>query len=534
MSRNVIGRLNTEPVFLQGLITDLKKGEIKVPQFQRKFVWKEEQALKLLDSISNNYPIGSLLLWRTVDKLTTERNIGDFRLPETEELTPTDYVLDGQQRLTVIYSCLGAGESEGGFSAGYDLELEKFVPTPSLDKSKVTVFPMRWLFETTKLLDFRTALNTLPDAESYQAKLDSLIGIFTGYKIPVVTLKDMTIEEVCPIFERINSSGTSLSTFDLMVAATWSPNFDLNEKVSLISDDLDPKGYSEIEGNTILKCLSAIQYRGIKKEQLLSLRDLDADQMNELVAKTREALKKATDLLSTEFQIYSINFLPYEAHLIILTYIYSQVGTLSEPVIRRVRQWFWRSAFAEGYRGASEHFVSQHLEIIHKYVVQGEGDSEVFGAIPSVSVLKKSNFISKNSRSRAFVLMLAKMRPQNITNGVLIDATEALSIFNKRHFHHIYPKAFLKRSAVDSDANSLVNICLLAASENIAISDNEPHQYLPDCIKQLGEQASSVFESNLIPNPSVVDFSALTFQDFLDLRAVKISQQIGLLCSGAH
>ena len=99
---------------------------MKIPQFQRKFVWKEEQAFKLLDSIKNNYPIGSLLIWRTNVKLAAERNIGDFQLPKTDDMMPTDYVLDGQQRITVIYSSIGAPDTAEGFSPGYDLAEDEF------------------------------------------------------------------------------------------------------------------------------------------------------------------------------------------------------------------------------------------------------------------------------------------------------------------------------------------------------------------------------------------------------------------------
>ena len=95
-------RIETNTKFIRDLVTDIATGETKIPQFQRKFVWKHPQALDLLDSILKNYPVGSLLLWRTSKKLATERNIGDFKLPSTEELSPTNYVLDGQQRLTVI------------------------------------------------------------------------------------------------------------------------------------------------------------------------------------------------------------------------------------------------------------------------------------------------------------------------------------------------------------------------------------------------------------------------------------------------
>jgi len=49
-------RLSTETPFFQDLSADIKRGQIKIPQFQRKFVWKEEQAFKLLDSIKKQLP----------------------------------------------------------------------------------------------------------------------------------------------------------------------------------------------------------------------------------------------------------------------------------------------------------------------------------------------------------------------------------------------------------------------------------------------------------------------------------------------
>src|ERR1017187_4649470 len=146
-------RLSTETPFFQDLIADIKRGQIKIPQFQRKFVWKEEQAFKLLDSIKNNYPIGSLLVWKTNVKLAAERNIGNFQLPQTDDMMPTDYVLDGQQRITVIYSSIGAPDNVGGFSPGFDLRAESFVLMDEV--SGVTVFPLRWIYDTTKMLNFR-------------------------------------------------------------------------------------------------------------------------------------------------------------------------------------------------------------------------------------------------------------------------------------------------------------------------------------------------------------------------------------------
>src|SRR5439155_24614156 len=109
---------------------------------------------------------------------------------------------------------------------------------------------------------------------------------------------------------------------------------------------------------------------------------------------------------------------------------------------------------------------------------------------------------------------------------------EALSKFNKKEFHHIYPRAFLKRSNTVQEENCLVNICMLAASENKAISDADPRSYLPTCIAKLREQATKVFESNLMPNPNIFDYCSATYEEFLDARVELIANVALDLCEG--
>jgi len=532
MAKGIAGRLATDSVTLSDLNIDVTKGEIKIPQFQRKFVWREEQALQLLDSIANNYPIGSILLWRTHDKLATERNIGNFKLPDTEDISPTSYVLDGQQRLTVIYASLGAEINDDGFSAAYDLLEEKFVVSPS--ELQITIFPIRYTTRTTHLLNFRSALQSHPKAQILQSRLDDLIGVFTKYKIPVVTLKELKVEEVCPVFERINSSGTRLSTYDLMVAATWSKDFDLNEKADYIATSLEPKGFGDLEGNTILKCLAVIHYGSIQKDEVINLRKVEQEEINKLVEKLHASMLKAVDILSTEFRIYSWDFLPYEAHIIIIVYILSKCSVLSNEHIKRIRQWFWRTSFSERYRGAEGSFISRDIELIKEFIVDlnPNSNADAFGQIPSEQSLSRVIFRRNNSRSRAFILMLASLDPRNVTNGARIDTSEALSNFNKRQFHHIYPKAFLKRSQSSHESNSLVNICILAASENLRVSDRDPKQYLPECVERLGAHAEEVFASNLLPSPTKFDYSAMDYSNFLSARLELAYNLIGSLYSG--
>ncbi len=527
-----LSRLSTETPTFSDLISEIKKGAIKIPQFQRKFVWKEPQAFKLLDSIANNYPIGSLLMWKTVVKLSAERNIGNFKLPQTDDMTPTDYVLDGQQRITVIYSSLGAPENDEGFAPGFDLEKRAFL---SLDEAdSMFVFPLRWLYNTTKVLNFRTGLQTQKTSDLLQTRLDELIDAFTKYKLPVVTLKDLTVEEVCPIFERINSSGTKLSTYDLMVAATWSQEFDLNGQVEQIAQTLKHKNFGKIDPDTILKCLAAVKFSSIRQDQIINLRQLSKNDMNALVEKTKVALLQAVDSLVTEFGIYSWDFLPYEALLIILCFTFSRAPNPSAINIMRLRQWFWRSAFSQRYRVGGENFVSKDLSDVSSFILGGAGKETDFGGAPHGDIWGKVPFRAANSVSVAFVLALASLAPRNLTNGALIDVQVALSHYNKKEFHHVFPKAFLKKAKTAGEHNAIANICMLAASENKKINDNDPGTYIPECIAGLGDDADAVLRSNLLPTGAEIDYTKASFPDFVSKRCDLIKGAIERLCDGYH
>lgn len=88
------------------LINDIDKGIIKIPQFQRDFVWSLEQSAQLIDSIIKGYTIGTFILWESDEELRSIRNIGGASLPDTLQGSMAQYVLDGQQRMTSLYASL--------------------------------------------------------------------------------------------------------------------------------------------------------------------------------------------------------------------------------------------------------------------------------------------------------------------------------------------------------------------------------------------------------------------------------------------
>lgn len=91
---------------LDRTITKIKKNMILLPNFQRQFVWKDEENQKsLVASVLTKMPIGSILLLKA-------RNANEYAckaLGSSKRLDPNslgkgdvEFLLDGQQRLTVL------------------------------------------------------------------------------------------------------------------------------------------------------------------------------------------------------------------------------------------------------------------------------------------------------------------------------------------------------------------------------------------------------------------------------------------------
>ena len=192
-------------------------GDILLPRFQRSFVWNRTQVLELLDSVARNYPIGSMLLWQSRKALANIRNIADLAVVEARPEYPVNYLLDGQQRLSTICGALHwrPGDPRSVWNLAYDLRNGKFLHLDKIDGHAVYQVPLRHLSNPSEFFSRTLAMPT-----ELQPNAKSLFDRFTDYLIPVVTLGDMSIEDVAPVFERINSTGTRLTIVDLMRAAT--------------------------------------------------------------------------------------------------------------------------------------------------------------------------------------------------------------------------------------------------------------------------------------------------------------------------
>ena len=81
------------------LIDMYKRGELRLPEIQRHYVWRATRVRDLLDSLYRGYPSGSILMWETDEPVPTRDGA---IAQETTAFAGRKLLLDGQQRLTSL------------------------------------------------------------------------------------------------------------------------------------------------------------------------------------------------------------------------------------------------------------------------------------------------------------------------------------------------------------------------------------------------------------------------------------------------
>ena len=130
------------------LMLNIQNGKIRIPDFQREFVWELSQIISLLDSIYHHYPIGSFLFWETDDDIQAYRRVGEVELRHDQERA-VQYVLDGQQRLTSLFASLeqasiahrvNGKKVTKSIQVYFDLDEGQFVANPFNRKDEKSVY----------------------------------------------------------------------------------------------------------------------------------------------------------------------------------------------------------------------------------------------------------------------------------------------------------------------------------------------------------------------------------------------------------
>jgi hypothetical protein len=84
---------------VEELVTMIERGELRLPEMQRRYVWRSPRVRDLLDLLYRGYPSGAILLWETDEAVPMQ----EFAVTQqTNPYQSTRLLLDGQQRLTPL------------------------------------------------------------------------------------------------------------------------------------------------------------------------------------------------------------------------------------------------------------------------------------------------------------------------------------------------------------------------------------------------------------------------------------------------
>jgi hypothetical protein len=311
----------SEPLPLRKVIERIRDGAIRIPGFQRKFVWEPDRAALLMDSIFKGYPFGSVLLWRTRTELKTEKTVGGFALPAPEKDYPIDYVLDGQQRLTSVFATfqtdLTAPEDpEVWLPIYYDFESEndaqnsRFVALGKDEVDSDRHFPLECFFDAVRFL--KAAQSLTPERS---VEIAAVQERFKEAMIPAETFETEDRASVAIVFERVNRMGVELDMFELLTAWTWSEEFDLQERFTELSEEFESFGFKDVgaDNDLMLRCCAAILKGDPSPASMIDINGAEVRSRFDTVA---TALRLAIDFLRVNLQVRHLKFLPYSAQLI--------------------------------------------------------------------------------------------------------------------------------------------------------------------------------------------------------------------------
>lgn len=368
---------------------------------------------------------------------------------------------------------------------------------------------------------------TTADKNELQRRAEALFNRFKDYKIATVTLGDMSIKDVAPIFERINSTGTPLTIVDLMRAATWSPEFDLIDSIEGILDDLASKGFSRIDKKVILRNLSSAAGGGFSADSIDQLRNHTPERLKEAVAATGEAYKRLVDFLTTEIHVPSSDVVPYSNQLTVLGEIYRRLPTPRAAQLIEIKRWFWRTSLTGYFGGWNTGTMASDLQSVAAFAEERAQDIALTVGKPNADIWTTRQFRANNAHAKLLAIVLSYFRPLDILTGAKIDTDKALAWPNAKEYHHFFPQAYLAGLKVGPNRiNCLANIIMLSSASNKAISASPPSQYLVLVAQAAGPNLDAWLASNLIPRPAFDAALRDDYDAFLELRATAIHQEV--------
>ena len=517
---------------VENLLKDIKNKDLVLPEFQRDFVWKEDDIKKYIQSIYKKYPTGSLLIWKT---LNPPKLSGGYK---SSEGIYTRVLLDGQQRLTTLYLFV-----KGKTPPYYNNMVKKYNLYFNVENEQIRYYQktlMENKQEWISIIDFFKQGNAAnyviknQNKDYYLKYLDTLNKLDSireyDYFVDEEKLTNLeNIKEVVKIFNLVNKQGRTLSEEDLALAYTcsfWPGIKDLFRKeLSLYSE----KGYV-FNFNFLITCLNSIATGHAKFDSYYKVSE---EIIKESWEKLKEALRYLLNTLNDKAYINSSNSyeLKSDALLVpIVVYLANNKYEFKNEIeLNKFLYWLYNSMMWGRYtrRGKSAPLEQDVVTITREKNPESLIDNlsrevRFFKVLPRnlekapiTSPFFNMSFIVAKSKGAIDWFNGSKLHSKLIGNSYYLEK------------HHIFPRNLLEKRGYyqtyekQKMVNEIANRVFLTAKANKEISNSEPVQYL----KKVKEKYPKALKQQFVPENE--EFWKLdVFELFLKKRRKKIADEI--------
>lgn len=533
---------------ISDLLYSIKIKDLVLPEFQREYVWSRDQAKKLISSLIRDYPVGSLLLWKT-DSPPELKNVKTLKQSNSYQI-----ILDGQQRLTTLYMLLygqippyykveDIGTDPRDLFFNLDSSEFQYYQTNVMKNDPLWVGVVNCFNQENEINVFQIAAGRAgTDAEKfsmaqkYQENLTRLKNIKEKDMPALMIPASARLEEAIDIFDLVNSQGTKLTDAELAlthVVGKWPlARRVIKEKIEV----LEKQNFKFIL-SFITRCLTTtVSHRALYET---------------IHTEPKENLLKGWNKLSKILD-YLVTILPSRA------FIHSTDDMSTTNVLVPVVAYL--GLHSEKFQ--DEKSLNQALHFIYSALTWGRYSGQVDQRLDSdvSTVMRESNPWGKlmdalvDQRGRTDVKPndlegRTAGHPLYLMSYILAKANGAVDWFNgvslsvkpigpyHVHSHHIFPISILYESGYDVDnhlhrkvVNEIANRAFLTADTNLSISNAYPEDYLPEIESKYPGALSKQF----IPMQPEL-WKIERYPDFLEARrqliAIKYNEYLKSLVS---
>lgn len=563
---------------IRELVDKIERGEIRLPEMQRQYVWRAPRVRDLLDSLYRGYPSGNILTWDTDASVPTR----EFSVSQ-EDSVSTNYqlLLDGQQRLTSLSAILrgepiqvrgrkkpidilfnldhkedlhtttdidedsDADDDQemvemGEEDASEDELMQRFNSKAFIVKTAKLERLPQWVSvsdvfreKSDKPFLQKAGIKDMDDPryERYSQRLQKLRNISDySYRVHILE-REKSYEEVTEIFVRVNSLGSKLRSSDLALAqitATWRNSLeifqDFQEECSRIGFDMD-----------LAIHLKAMVAFATGQSRFKTVGNLPQVQLEEAWQHTKAGIRFALNFLRSNVNIDSLELLSSPFLIVTLAYYGQQKNfELTQQEAADLRYWVLITSAKGRYsRGSSETFLDQDLAVIRN----GQNISSLINMLRTQVGrldIQASDLENRNIRSAYFKSMFLAFRAEQAKDWQ-DQLVISLSHSGNKHalqFHHIFPQDVLKKADIlKQKINDICNLSFISGHTNRRISNKEPRYYLPELREKNGAPAfNEMLSKQCIPIDESL-WALDKYEDFLKQRresvALKLNAFIG-------